>query len=265
MRKQRPVSKLNTGLVLLAQIVLIILGVIVFFPSGRKKSDPAVVQQGISYVQSQEQRDVSGIDTAMKKQDLSEETAGMDLWEKLNYYDTYIMGDSRTEPFLWSGLQTEHVFADKSTTIKYIGEHMEDIANAKPGNLVLSFGMNDMGMYAYDPDNYWETGDDYVIEYGEYIDQIREVSPNTNIYINSIIPVLDVALESQPRWAAVDEWNAALEEYCRNNDVGYIDTTYITEEYGDLFDDDGVHFYSQTVLDSWGESILEAVEKKMLD
>ena len=156
------------------------------------------------------------------------------------------------------------MFADKSTTIKYIGEHIEEIQNAKPKNLVLSFGMNDMGMYAYDPDNYWETGDDYVVAYNSYIEMIREVSPDTNIYINSIIPVLDVALESQPRWAAVDEWNAALEAYCAENDVGYIDTTFITYEYGDLFDDDGVHFYAQSALDAWGDAILEAVEERML-
>ena len=248
----------------LVEAALIILGVIVFIPGGRKNSHSEAVQQGISYVQSQEQRDVSHIDEAQRKQDLSAETEGMSLWEKLNYYDTYIMGDSRTEPFLWSGLKPEHVFADKSTTIKYIGEHIDDIASTQPGNLVLSFGMNDMGMYAYDPDNYWETGDDYVVEYDEYIDQIREVSPDTNIFINSIIPVLDVALESQPRWAAVDEWNAALEEYCAANDVGYIDTTFITYDYGDLFDDDGVHFYSQTALDAWGEAILDAIEDEML-
>jgi len=261
---RKPVSKLHMMILILAEAALIILGVIIFIPAGKKSSNQSVVQEGVDYVLQSQGKDESYIDASMKKADLSAETEGMNTWEKLNYYDTYIMGDSRTEPFFWSGLQVEHVYADKSTTIKYIGEHMEDIEQAKPGNLVLSFGMNDMGMYAYDPEHYWENGDDYVEEYAMYIDQIHEVSPDTNVYINSIIPVLDVALESQPRWAAVDEWNAALKAYCEANDVGWIDTTFITSEYGDLFDDDGVHFYSQTVLDAWGDAILEAVEERMV-
>ena len=263
MKNRNSVNPIFSIIIMLASVILIVLGIIVFIPFFGKTSSTETVQQGVQFLQEQEHKDITGIDSELRKQTAREDTEGMDLWEKLNFYDTYIMGDSRCEPFFWSGLQMEHVWAEKSATIKYIGEHIEEIAAARPGNLVLSFGMNDMGMYVYDPENYWETEADYVEAYDYYVNLIREASPDTNIYINSIIPVLDVALDSQPRWAYVDVWNAALQEYCSENDVGYIDTTFITYMYGDLFDDDGVHFYSQTVLDSWGEAILEEVENRV--
>ncbi|MBQ9031002.1 MAG: SGNH/GDSL hydrolase family protein [Parasporobacterium sp.] len=263
MRQRNSGNPFFTILIMLASVVMIVVGIIVFIPFSQRTGSTQQTAQGIASVRDMEARDISAVDSELRKQMASEETQDMDLWEKLNFYDTYIFGDSRCEPFFWSGLQVEHVFAEKSATVKYVGEHIDEIAAARPGNLVLSFGMNDMGMYAYDPANYWETGDDYVVAVDEYIRMIHEVSPDTNVYVNSIIPVLDFALDSQPRWAAVDEWNAALKAYCDESGNGYIDTTFIAYDYADLFDDDGVHFYSQTILDEWGEAILKAVEAKL--
>ena len=243
--------------------VLIIIGaVVLLLPSGVPRSSQTALSEGVSYLKAQENRDISGVDRELRMRVSMEALEGMDTWEKLDYFDTYIMGDSRTGIFIWSGINPDHVWAETSTTIKWIGEKIDLIADAKPGNLVLSFGMNDMGMYDYDPENYWDTAQDYVEEYKDYIAMIREVSPQTNIYINSIIPALEAGIERQPRWAMAPEWNAALKEFCDEYDIGYIDADYIAEEYGDYFEDDGVHFYLQAALDSWGETILEAVEEK---
>ena len=250
-------------ILLLVATVMIVLGIIVFIPFVKKKSNTQVTAQGRTYVSQLEQKDISTVDAELRKRTMMTNTDGMGLWEKLNYYDTYIMGDSRCEVFLWCGLQTEHVFAEKSTTIKYIAERIDDIRGSQPGNLVLSFGMNDLGMYVYDPDNYWETALDYVEAFDGYIQMIKEASPDTRIYINSIIPVQPQAIEMQYRWALVDEWNAALEKYCSGTDVTYIDTAFIAYDYADLFDDDGIHFYADSAIRSWGEAILDAVEQNM--
>ena len=262
MKKQNSANPIISIIIMLAMIVMIIAGIVVLFPFIGKHENREVTARGRRYLQEQAEKDISVVDAELRRQSASSDTADMDVWEKLNYYDTYIFGDSRCETFLWCGLKTEHVFAEKSATIKIIEEYLDTVASARPGNIVLSYGMNDMGMYAYDPENYWEDGDAYVEAYDSYIKMIKEVSPDTNIYINSIIPVMDRALESQPRWAAVDEWNAALKKYCEENDVGYIDADFIAYDYGDYFDDDGVHFYNQMILDEWGEAILKAVEEK---
>ena len=263
MNRQTSVNPILYIIIMLAMVAMIIGGIVVLFPYIGKSENKKVTETGRQYLQELEARDVSAIDAELRRQATSEVTAGMDVWEKLNYYDTYIFGDSRCETFLWCGLKTEHVFAEKSATIKYIEDYIDTIASAKPGNIVLSYGMNDMGMYVYDPEHYWEDGDDYVEAYDMYINMIREVSPDSNIFINSIIPVQESALELQPRWEAVDEWNAAIKKYCEANDVGYIDANFIAYDYGDYFDDDGVHFYNQMILDDWGETILKAVEKKV--
>ena len=242
---------------------LVIIGaVVLLLPSNPPRSSEAAVSAGVSYIKEQEARDISGVDRGLRMRVSMEALEGMNVWEKLDYFDTYIMGDSRTAVFIWSGMNPDHVWAENSTTIKWIEEKADLIENAKPGNLVLSFGMNDLGMYEFDPDNYWETAEDYVEAYKYYIDLIREVSPQTNIYINSIIPALEAGIERQPRWALAPEWNAALKEFCDGYDVGFIDVDYIADEYGDYFEDDGAHFYLQAALDDWGESILEAIEQK---
>lgn len=252
----------NAILTPLACVVLVIASAfILLLPSGTKSSDTAALATGISYIEGLESRDVSSVDRELRLRVTMDALEGMDTWEKLDYYDTYIMGDSRVEPFLWY-LKPEHVFADKSTTIKYIEERIDDIASAKPGNLVLSFGMNDIGMYEFEPEDYWETAEDYVEAYPYYIDLIREASPETNIYINSIIPALEAGIERQPRWILIPEWNEALRKFCESYGVGYIDTTYITDVYGEYFDDDGVHFYVQDAVTDWGESILSAIQEQ---
>ena len=247
---------------LISALLVIFAAVALLLPSGRPREDEAALATGKTYMKALEGRDASAVDRDIRMRVSMEALEGMDLWEKLNYFDTYIMGDSRTGLFIWSGITPEHVWAETSTTIKFIEENIDLIRESRPGNLVLSFGMNDLGMYEFDPDNYWETAQDYVEAYRYYIDMIREASPETNIYINCIIPALDAGIERQPRWALVPEWNEALRQFCESYDVGYIDVAFIADEYGDYFEDDGVHFYLQAALDDWAQAILDAIEEK---
>ena len=242
--------------------------------SGASRSE---VEQGIGYIISQEGKDVSEIEKAILEQklvpvsedveaeDYYERFEGMGIWEKLNSFNTYVAGDSRVETLLYSGLTDGHVKAEKSTTIKVLEEWAEEIGSWNAGVLVLSFGLNDMGMYAFDPDNYWETGEDYVEAYKYYIDLIREYSPDTKIMITSIMPVQDFAIETQERWAAVPQWNAAIKEFCASYGLGYVDADFITTDYADSFIDDGVHFYGQEVNDAWGEAIFEAIKEMRIE
>ena len=243
-------------------VLLIAAGAAVFLiPSKTAVSNPAALASGISYMKELELQDVSSVDQELRLRVSMEALEGMSTWEKLDYFDTYIMGDSRTALFTWSGMNPDHIWAESSTTIKWVEEKLDLIASVRPGNLVLSFGMNDMGMYEFDPYDYWETAEDYVEACQYYIDLIREVSPETNIYINSIIPVQESGIERQPRWVMVPEWNAALREFCASYGVGFIDVDYLAYVYADDFQEDGVHFYVQAALEDWGDSILEVVEQ----
>ena len=264
MNQKRSVNPIIAVIIMLAMILLIVSGIIVFIPFSGTGSLAVQTEQGVSYLKELEDRDVSALDEQVRERIDPAETEGMTVWEKLDYYDTYIFGDSRGEVLYWSGMQMEHVFVEKNATIKYIGELIDIVADTKPRNLLLTFGINDLGMYAFDPDNYWETGEDYAQAYDYYIGLIHEVSPDTVVYINSIIPVQPYAVDIQPRWALIPEFNEALQKYCDSHDAVYVDANDIAEEYGDLFNDDGVHFYAQAAIDAWGETILAAVEGQML-
>ncbi|MBQ9032894.1 MAG: SGNH/GDSL hydrolase family protein [Parasporobacterium sp.] len=243
--------------------VLVAAGAVVFLlPSGKPQSSREAVQDGVAYIKELETKDITEVDQELKLRVSMEALEGMDVWEKLDYFDTYIMGDSRTAIFNWSGINPDHIWAEASTTIKWIEEKKDLIENAKPKNLVLSFGMNDIGMYDTDPEHYWETAEDYVEAYRYYVDLIREVSPETHIYINSIVPALPAGIERQPRWAIAPEWNAALNEFCSAYGIGFIDVDYLADRYAEYYEADGVHLYYMDALNDWGESILEAVENK---
>ena len=264
MNRRNSSNPISMILITLAMIALIVAGVIVFIPfaSGSGKH-AGTVEQGISYLKAQEARDVAALDVQVKERRDPAETEGMTPWEIMDYYDTYIIGDSRVEVLYWAGIQMEHVFVEKNSTIRYLDERMDDIAAAHPANLVMSFGINDLGMYSYDRENYWETANEYIEELDLYIRTIRERSPGTNLYINSIIPVQDYILEVQPRWELIGEWNEALKAYCAENDIVYIDADFIADEFGEFFDDDGVHFYEQAAIDAWGETIADAIIARM--
>lgn len=240
---------------------IVVAGVIILIPSGRKVSR-AEDNEAVAFIKTEETRDAFVIEDEIRRQKVVEGLGEMGTYEKLNYLGTYIMGDSRCVGFHYTDFDSNHIIAEASTTIKYIEEKIEDIKKAQPANLVLSFGMNDLGMYEFDPENYWETGEEYAQAYKEYVEMIKEASPNTKVYINLILPATQAGIDRQPLWANVDEWNETLKEMCEKNDIPYVDMSEFCYANPQYYEYDGVHMWGD-IYDVWAGEMEKVIEENL--
>ena len=63
---------------------------------------------------------------------------------------------------------------------------------------------------------------------------------DAHIYVNSILPVQDNAIEEEPALENIAEYNTELEALCDKKQVGFIDNTDLVK--ASYYEDDGIHF-----------------------
>lgn len=124
-----------------------------------------------------------------------------------------------------------------------IQERLEEVTASKPAKIFLMIGTNDLA--------YGKTSE-YVIEnYQKIIDRIKVASPDTEVYIQSILPVDDAIHWTRPN-AAILKINEALKGICREQELVYIDlATPLTDNRGKLspeYSFDGLHLNGEGYL-----------------
>lgn len=223
-------------------------------------SDEAVEPEGAAYIRIMDQKDVAAIrqeihDTSREKRTgdlLAEMEEDPDLvWRILKEIDAVFLGDSRVMGFYMNGYMYEsRIIADGGATIHDIPLAYDTLQMIDPGLLVLSYGINDMNTT-----DLWPDVDAYIAELNAIMEELTARLPHTAIYVQSIIPVDWVGIETSPSWAAVPDWNARIRENCEEHGWRYVDVTSIVTDHGDLYDSDGVHFQIP-IYQYWGEAIL---------
>lgn len=145
-----------------------------------------------------------------------------------------MLGDSVAEGFL------EYDILNASSVAAEIGVHLDEldgqIANVKelsPSVLFLYLGMNDVTATNGDVDS-------FISEYRAVLTQLKEEVPDAHIFVNSIFPVQEKAIEEEPLLAKIPDYNEALKELCDSQTVAFIDNTSLVEEQ--YYEQDGVHF-----------------------
>jgi hypothetical protein len=104
------------------------------------------------------------------------------------------------------------------------------------------FGINELG---------WGSITSFINYYAQIIDRIREVNPETIIYVQSILPI------NEEKWAksrdyqscinnvAVATFNQKILDMCVQKQVAFVNVAEVlTDETGNLFSDatsDGIH------------------------
>ena len=96
--------------------------------------------------------------------------------------------------------------------------------------------MNDVIATAGDTDQFLE-------QYEAVVAQLREAVPNAHIYVNSIFPVQDSAIEKEPELAQISEYNTVLRQMCDDLQLGFIDNTDLVQDQ--YYEEDGVHFKAE--------------------
>lgn len=175
------------------------------------------------------------------------------------------IGDSRTQAFLmYTGLSDVvdytniGLMVDTAITKKFItnneGEEitiLEDLENRDVDTVYIMLGVNELG---------WVYNSIFIKKYEELIDKIKEVKPNCEIIVQSIIPVTKTRSDSDNIYnnAKITEYNALIKEMANRKEITFIDLVpALTDENGNLPEaasPDGIHLNKEYCL-KWMECL----------
>lgn len=191
----------------------------------------------------------------------SDQTESADSYEvDSEYYlgETTFIGDSRTNGLLtYQLLPPEQVFAIDGSTQKSIrdepfiqlepdGDYLtveQAVAERQPQRILLAFGVNAIPLMS---------DEEFMQEYDTLIDELTELSPDSKIIIQSILPVASWKYTEMPALTNenIDYHNDLLAQYAQENGYTFYDIAdNFKDENGALAFEydagDGLHF-SQT-------------------
>lgn len=136
------------------------------------------------------------------------------------YSDTIIIGNSRARSILDSKILTDNEVLFKWAA--HVDEMMDTTlqgANLHRGKTLFILGVNDLGYYTSNTAGFKR---DYIA----LIDAYREINPDSEIYIQEIIPINEAY---RFRWYNMDrvtDYNAVIREICEEKDCTFVTSVY---------------------------------------
>lgn len=111
-----------------------------------------------------------------------------------------------------------------------VTENLQAAAAKKPEVIFLQIGSNDAALEEGSADIFEE-------DYRKFLEKVKELLPDTKIYVNSILPVQQKVVEETETLADIPEFNKRLEEICKEAKVVFLDNSDLVTE--DCYKDDG--------------------------
>ena len=181
------------------------------------------------------------------------------IWSLFENYA--VLGDSRAVGFsYYHFLRDDRVFAAGGNTIRDIPDLIKDLKAIAPATIYLCYGLNDTGV------GHWENGEEYGKELRSVFDKLKKALPDTQIVASSILPATEAALQANPVWRKIPDFDKALEQACKEKGVIYVDNSELVEKYmSTLYDEDGVHlrpaFYPMWAKNLYMATVLAHIEQ----
>ena len=91
---------------------------------------------------------------------------------------------------------------------------------------------------------------------GAHLTQMHEL-PDANIFVNSIFPVQQKAIDKDPLLAGIPEYNEALSTLCESRGIGFIDNSELVQDQ--YYEPDGQHFQAG-FYPLWAEHMAEVAQ-----
>ncbi|WP_342506511.1 GDSL-type esterase/lipase family protein [Sporosarcina sp. FSL K6-2383] len=165
------------------------------------------------------------------------ETGSVDAEDpnKSFYHNSVFLGDSLLLG-LSDVLGDSNVIANAGATALFAIEKVDKIADKKPKHIYIMLGSDDLLMPVDNPKK------DYLENYAKLIKKIKGKIPNVQIHVISVPPVTTEAMEREPRYKNISDYNEGLEKLAVTEKIDYIDLSSIFEEQQNLYGKDGIHF-----------------------
>lgn len=152
------------------------------------------------------------------------------------FKDTLFVGDSIMTGFSDFELANKgNVIATVGAFLKpHLSDNLNTVINYNPKYLVLHYGLNEMGE---DPAYL----DAFIKNYTADIKTLKEKLPSTKIIVCGLMPVKQVAVDSQSRLKMVGKYNERLRAMCVELGVAYNEDSMLFAQNSDLYTKDGIH------------------------
>ncbi|MDD4376763.1 MAG: GDSL-type esterase/lipase family protein [Eubacteriales bacterium] len=151
------------------------------------------------------------------------------------FSNSVIIGDSITEGLTaFNFLGNDVVLSKIGAALLSSQDLFDQAADLKPRFAFFSLGMNDTGYFS-------GKADAFASKYQSMLIEFRKKSPDTQIYINSILPPSDDAIKGNPNYGRYKRYNEALKEMCKSMEIGYIDNTNFLTSNPEFYAGDGIH------------------------
>lgn len=177
--------------------------------------------------------------------------------------DIVFLGNSITDGGEWSELFDNPKVKNRgiSGDVTWgVYDRLESVLKNAPSKIFLMIGINDVAKGV--------PADSIVFRTGLIVRKIKEESPHTHIYVQSVLPVNDhykLFIGHTLRWAMVAEINEGLKQLAEKESVTYVDLyTHFTEEGSGKMDvsytNDGLHLMGKGYW-KWVEIIKPYIEE----
>lgn len=242
--------------VILAVIVFVVGVIIVAVRLSNPQKDTT---KGTKILAAMDQADVSKVNKKIKKLEDEERKAQQEADDRPaseKFADTLVIGDSITQGLYQYGvLDQANVQADRGTGVSdgdndKLAEHIAKAKEMKPSALFLAYGMNDIGTLNGDADR-------FVKAYKTVIKDLKKALPDTKIYVNSVLPAAQSAIDQNAVYEKVPEFNEKLKKLCEKEDVTFIDNTNLVKQ--EYYASDGIHM-SPAYYKEWVNHMAEVAE-----
>lgn len=241
--------KTKRNMILGGIIVLAVLAVMLIVHGVGKLMDRSVdTTAGLEYIRQEENGDATEIETKISQLEQQESGEEDDRSIKEKFAAAVVMGDSIPRGFQeFDVLNASNVTAQIGAHLTQMDSQIEEAKEVSPLIVFISIGENDVTATEGDADL-------FISQYTEVLDQISRELPEANVFVNSIFPVQQKAVEKEPYLEQIPEYNKALSELCGSRQIGYIDNTEIVEDQ--YYEPDGQHFKA-SFYPVWAEHMAE--------
>lgn len=159
--------------------------------------------------------------------------------EKMNFKSIFsnsvIMGDSISEGLTeYNMLEKSSVVAIKGRdTIKAMND-IKTVVGLQPQKVFMTYGMNDLLLFNGNSKS-------FIKQYEKLVNKAKQELPNTDIYICSVLPVQQKAINRKPAFKAYSQFNIDLQKMCKDLGVTYIKTDDLLIGHSEYYEGDGIH------------------------
>ena len=231
--------------VIVAVAILVIGGITV----ARRLSNPQKdTKKGTEILKTMDEMDVSKADKKIKELETQEREAEQDAEEQPaseKFADCLVLGDSITQGLYEYGvLDQANVQADRGAGVsardnEKLADHIAGAKEMKPSVLFLSYA------------------DGFIKAYRPVIRDLKKSLPDTKIYVNSILPTAQIAIDQNSVYAKIPEFNQKLKKLCEKEKVTFIDNTELVKQ--EYYAGDGIHM-STGYYKEWVNHMAEVEE-----